>query len=70
VRGVLGWRRRQCGAVATEGEVGGVEIGVGSGGGNHGRLEWLEEPFNGVTVGVMAQLFGQLKNPNDKSGGH
>jgi len=73
VRGRLGRRGRESGAAATEGDVEGGEIGgdgTGSGGGDDGGLGLLEEPLDGLAVGLMAQFSGELENPSGAGGRH
>jgi len=73
VRGRLRRRRRQRGAAAAERDVERGEIsgdGAGSGGGDDGGLGLLEEPLDGLAVGLVAQFSGQLENPGGAGGGH
>jgi len=73
VRGRLGRRSRERGAAAAEGDVEGGEIsgdGAGSGGGDDGGLGLLEEPLDGLAIGLVAQFSGQLENPSGAGGGH
>ncbi|PON93627.1 hypothetical protein TorRG33x02_106110 [Trema orientale] len=44
------------------GEVGGD--GSGAGGGDDGGLGLLEEPLDGLAVGLVAELPGQLEDPS------
>ena len=65
VRGRLGRRGRESGAAATEGDVEGGEIGgdgTGSGGGDDGGLGLLEEPPDGLAVGLMTELARELED--------
>ncbi|PON41225.1 hypothetical protein PanWU01x14_291240, partial [Parasponia andersonii] len=44
--------------------------GSGPGGGDYGRLGVLQEPPDGLTVGLVAELPGQLEDPGRASRGH
>lgn len=60
-------RRRHGGTRAPEGDVEGREVGwdrAGSGGGDHRGLGLLEQPLDGLAVGLVAKLSGQLENPS------
>ena len=73
VRGGLGGRCRERGAAAAEGDVECGEIsgdGAGPGGGDDGGLGLLEEPLDGLSVGLVTQFPGQLENPSSTGGGH
>ncbi|VFQ90527.1 unnamed protein product [Cuscuta campestris] len=51
------------------GESGGRD-GPGTGGGDDGGLGLLEEPLDGLAVGLVAEFAGELEDPGGAEGGH
>lgn len=60
--------------VGGEGGRGGVEggggDGAGAGGGDDGGLGLVEEPLDGLAVGLVAQFAGELEDAGGAEGGH
>lgn len=66
-------RYRHAGAGAPERYVEGGEVGgdgAGAGGCDDGGLRLLEQPLDGLTVGLVAELPGQLEDPGGAEGRH
>lgn len=73
VGGGFGERSCQRRAAAADGEVEGGVVGgdgAGAGGGDDGRLGLLEEPLDGLAVGLVAQFTGELEDTGGAGGGH
>ena len=72
-RGLGRWGGGGCASAAADRVVEGGEIGgngAGSGGGDDGRLRLVEEPLDGLAVGLVAQFSGQLEDPGGAQDGH
>ena len=65
VRGTEVGGDRHGGAGASEGDVKGGEVGrdgAGASGGDHGGLGLLEEPLDGLSFGLVAELARKLED--------